>query len=122
MKVQEFAEVGNSYAQTMDLAARDAHATALPWNPVPSEPKTLLLLTELTDEEYQRGEMLYNDAVISFSEEVAQNLNDVIADIEALGEKYNGLIISGAMSVGSDNADWDRLDEMIRPLFAKYFA
>lgn len=52
MKVQEFAEVGNSYAQTMDLAARDAHATALPWNPVPSEPKTLLVLTELTDEEY----------------------------------------------------------------------
>ena len=35
MKVHEFAEVGNSYAQTMDLAARDAHATALPWNSVP---------------------------------------------------------------------------------------
>ena len=52
MKVQEFAEGGNSYAQTMDLAARDAHATALPWNSVPSEPKTLLVLTELTDEEY----------------------------------------------------------------------
>ena len=77
---------------------------------------------ELTDEEYQRGEMLYNDAVVSFLDEVAQNLNDVIAGIEALSKKYNGLIISGAMPVGSDNADWDRLDEMIRPLFAKYFA
>ena len=78
--------------------------------------------TDMTDEEYQRGEMLFNDAITSFSEEVAQNINDAIRDIESLSEKYNGLIISGVTQIGSDNSDWNRLDEMIRPLFEKYFA
>ena len=78
--------------------------------------------TDMTDEEYQRGEMLFNDAITSFSEEVAQNINDAIRDIESLSEKYDGLIISGVTQIGSDNSDWNRLDEMIRPLFEKYFA
>ena len=78
--------------------------------------------TDMTDEEYQRGETLFNDAITAFSEEVAQNINDVIRDMEALSEKYNGLIISGVTPIGSNNADWGRIDDLIRPLFEKYFA